>query len=110
MKRKTKLRKTPKTLNNSGRKYKDSLIRMLCKNKKRLIELINAVAHTNYKPTAHVEYFDVENKLIGRYGDIVCSVDGQIFVIIEHMILFPVKYIEKICGRLGRLGANFFVL
>ena len=31
-----------------------------------------------------------------------------VFLAISYLILFPVKYTEKICVRLGRLEANFF--
>ncbi|MCL1998633.1 MAG: hypothetical protein FWG65_07695 [Turicibacter sp.] len=70
---------------NSGRKYKDTVIRMLCQNPQRAIEVCNAVEGTNYPLTAHVEHHNIEDKLLGRYGDIICTIEKRLFLLSEHM-------------------------
>ncbi|MCL2015554.1 MAG: hypothetical protein FWG68_04835 [Defluviitaleaceae bacterium] len=72
-------------LTNSGRKYKDSAVRLLCKHPQRTIEVCNAVEGTNYPLTANVQHFNIEDKLLGRYGDLICTIENQLFVLSEHM-------------------------
>ncbi|MCL2015972.1 MAG: hypothetical protein FWG68_06950 [Defluviitaleaceae bacterium] len=79
------MRRKVKQPANSGRKYKDSLIRMLASESAVAIEICNAISGTNYKSTANIKHFSVEDKLLGRYGDILCAIENKLFFLIEHM-------------------------
>ncbi|MCL2014883.1 MAG: hypothetical protein FWG68_01385, partial [Defluviitaleaceae bacterium] len=74
--------------NFSGRKYKDTVLRNLYLEPRRAIELFNALENKNYKPTARVKYFDIEDRLLGRYGDVFCSIEREWLVLSEHMSTF----------------------
>ncbi|MCL1988798.1 MAG: hypothetical protein FWG64_12650 [Firmicutes bacterium] len=71
--------------NHSGHKYKDTVLRLLYQNPARVIELYNALENKNYKPTAKVTHFDIENKLLGRFGDIFCTIEDELLLLSEHM-------------------------
>ena len=73
------------TKNSTGHKYKDSVLRLIYLEPKRVIELYNALENKNYKPTAKVEYFNIEDKLLGKYGDIFCTIENELFLLSEHM-------------------------
>ncbi|MCL1997602.1 MAG: hypothetical protein FWG65_02425 [Turicibacter sp.] len=79
---------TKRENNSSGRKYKDTVMRLLCLDSRRAIEVCNALSGTNYAPTAYVQHFLVEDKLLGRHGDILCAIENELFFLSEHMSTF----------------------
>ena len=85
-------RKKPSTRTNtstepklkSSTTYKDTLLKVLCKDPKRAIEVINALTGSDYPPTAKVEICDLDNSLMRRYNDVGLHIEGELIILIEH--------------------------
>lgn len=68
-----------------NRKYKDSVFTLLFKDKKKLIELFNAIEGTEYNDDVEIQINTLENVLfMDRKNDISFLVDGRFIVLVEH--------------------------
>ena len=81
---KIRLEKAEEPKQKSNAKFKDTILRALCKKPKRAIELVNAVTGSNYPPTATVKICDLSESLSGLFNDVGLFIDGQLIVLIEH--------------------------
>jgi len=69
----------------ANRTYKASLFADYFEDKGRLIEAYNAIAGTNYPPTAKVEFNTLSNVLVDSFlNDIAFTIEGRYVVLIEH--------------------------
>lgn len=84
----------------SDREYKDSVIRLLFRDKKRAIELCNAVADKNYPMDAKVINCNMDNALLKRYGDVAFAIEGELFLMFEHQST-PSKNMALRCLQYG---------
>jgi len=71
---------TPK----SDIKYRNTLIRTLFQDRKRAIELCNAVTGSNYPEDTNVQICDLDSSLVWRYNDLAFAIDHQLLFMIEH--------------------------
>jgi hypothetical protein len=68
-----------------NRVYKDSVFVALCEDKKRLIEIYNAVSHNNYPLDAALKITTLDNVLfLGRRNDVAFLMEDRLVVLIEH--------------------------
>jgi hypothetical protein len=71
--------------NKANREYKNSVFVALCEDKKRLIEVYNAVSNKNYPPEAALKIVTLENVLfLGRRSDVAFLMEDKLVVLIEH--------------------------
>jgi len=84
----------------SGKKYKDTVIRKLFKEKDRAIELCNAVTNSNYTKDVNVQLCDLDSSLLLRYNDLAFAIDGQLLFMVEHQSgissNLPVRFLSYI--------------
>ena len=67
----------------TNRQYKDTLFRALFKDKKRLIELYNAIAGVNYPDDIDVKLCPV-NPVMAMFNDLAFYVGSKLIVMCEH--------------------------
>ena len=68
-----------------NRQYKDSLFTDYFNDKERIIEAYNAIAGTDFPPTANVEFKTLENILYrSQINDIAFTIEGKFIVLIEY--------------------------
>ena len=68
-----------------NREYKNSLFTSYFSDKRRLIEAYNAIAGTDFPPTAEVEFKTLENVLFqSQINDLAFTIEGKFVVLIEH--------------------------
>jgi predicted transposase/invertase (TIGR01784 family) len=73
------------TDNSANREYKNSVFTKLCEDKKRLIEIYNAVSGKNYPLDTDIEIATLEDVLfLDRRNDVAFVVEGRLIVLIEH--------------------------
>jgi hypothetical protein len=73
------------TDNNANREYKDTVFTRLCEDKKRLIEIYNAVTGKNYPPDTEIEIVTLDDALfLDRRNDVAFVVEGKLVVLMEH--------------------------
>jgi hypothetical protein len=92
----------------ANREYKDSVFVKLCEDKKRLIEIYNALSGKNYPPDTEIEMATLEDALfMDRRNDVAFVVDGQLVVLFEHQSTpcenMPIRlliYIAKVFEKL----------
>jgi hypothetical protein len=73
------------TDNKANREYKDSVFAKLCEDKKRLIEIYNAISGKNYPPDTEIEIVTLDDVLfLDRRNDVAFVVEGKLVVLIEH--------------------------
>jgi predicted transposase/invertase (TIGR01784 family) len=73
------------TENKANREYKNSVFVALCEDKKRLIEIYNAVSNKNYPPDAALKIVTLENVLfLGRRNDVAFLLEDRLIVLLEH--------------------------
>jgi hypothetical protein len=73
------------TENKANREYKDSVFVALCEDKKRLIEIYNAISNKNYPPDAALIIITLEDVLfLGRRNDVAFLLEDRFVVLIEH--------------------------
>jgi hypothetical protein len=71
--------------NKANREYKNSVFVALCEDKKRLIEIYNAVSNKNYPPDAALKIVTQENVLfMGRRSDVAFLLEDRLVVLFEH--------------------------
>jgi len=69
----------------ANREYKDSVFSLYLSDPKRLIDVYNAVAKTNYPPDTPVEINTLTDVLYkNQINDLSFILDGQVVVLIEH--------------------------
>jgi len=68
----------------SKTQYRDNILRKLCQDKSRAIELCNAITGSNYQADAKVKLHELENSLVWRYNDTAIEVEDELLVMIEH--------------------------
>jgi len=68
----------------SKEQYRDHILRKLCQDGSRIIELCNAVTGSNYSADTKVKLHNLENSLVRRYNDIAVAVEDELLVMIEH--------------------------
>ena len=73
---------TPKQ--KSDTKYSDTFIRALFQDKKRAIELCNAVTGSNYAIHTEVMLCNLDHTLLKRYNDLAFAIDDQLLFMVEH--------------------------
>jgi len=72
-------------MSKANREHKASLFTSYFSDKRRLIEAYNAIAGTDYPPTAKVEFKTLENVLHSdRENDIAFLIEDRFIVLIEH--------------------------
>jgi hypothetical protein len=68
-----------------NREYKDSVFVALCEDKKRLVEIYNAVSNKNCPPEASLKIVTLEDVLFfGRRNDVAFLLGDSLVVLIEH--------------------------
>jgi hypothetical protein len=73
------------TENKANREYKDSVFVALCEDKKRLVEIYNAVSNKNYSPDAALKIVTLEDVLfMGRRNDVAFLMENRLVVLMEH--------------------------
>ena len=71
--------------NKANREYKDTVFTRLCEDKKRLIEIYNAVTGKNYLPDTEIEIATLDDALfMDRRNDVAFVVEGRLVVLMEH--------------------------
>ena len=92
----------------ANREYKDSVFSLYLSDPKRLIDVYNAVAKTNYPPDTPVEINTLTDVLYKNHiNDLSFILDGQVVVLIEHqstinenmalrLFLYSARVYEKI--------------
>ena len=69
----------------ANRKYKDSVFTKLCEDKRRLIEIYNALSNKNYPPDAEIEIATLDDALfLGRRNDAAFVIEDKLVVLMEH--------------------------
>jgi hypothetical protein len=69
----------------ANREYKDSVFVALCEDKKRLIEIYNAVSNKNYPQDASVKIVTLKDVLfLGRRNDVSFLMEDKLVVLLEH--------------------------
>ena len=68
----------------SNTQYRDNILRKLCQDESRAIEICNAVTGTNFQTDAKVKLHELENSLVWRYNDTAIAVEDELLVMIEH--------------------------
>ena len=103
------------TDNKANREYKDSVFTKLCEDKKRLIEIYNAVAGKNYPPDTEIEFATLDDVLfLDRRNDIAFVVEDKLVVLFEHQSTpcenMPVRiliYIARVYEKLFNADPKF---
>jgi hypothetical protein len=73
------------TDNKANREYKSSVFAKLCEDKKRLIEIYNAVAGKDYPLDTEIEIATLDDVLfLDRRNDVAFIVEGKLIVLMEH--------------------------
>ena len=67
-----------------SREYKDKLLRAIFKDKRRALELCNAVTNSNYSKDTEVRICDLDSALFRRYNDLAFAIDNQLLLMVEH--------------------------
>jgi len=78
------MHKNLETTQKSTQKYRDSILRDLCKDKERAIGVVNAITGSNYGIDTKITLHDLESSLSKRYNDVAISVENELLVMIEH--------------------------
>jgi len=68
----------------SKSQYRDHILRKLCREESRFIEVCNAVTGSNYSADAKSKLYNLEDSLVSRFNDIAIEVDDELLVMIEH--------------------------
>jgi hypothetical protein len=71
-----------KEYQSTSKQYKDLLFRKLFLDKKRAIELCNAIVGTDYPEDTEVDFWEA-NELVARYNDLAFTIGGHSFVMVE---------------------------
>jgi hypothetical protein len=79
--------------NKANREYKNSVFVTLCEDKKRLVEIYNAVSNKNYPPDTALKIVTLEDVLfLGRRNDVAFFMEDRLVVLIEHQ--------STVCGNM----------
>ena len=66
-----------------GRKYKDTLFRMLFQDSKNFLELYNAVADEHFPEDTVVTMYS-SNEILARFNDVAAGIGDQLIIFYEH--------------------------
>ncbi|MDR3265502.1 MAG: hypothetical protein LBT15_05790 [Synergistaceae bacterium] len=73
------------TANKANKKYKDSVFTKLCEDKRRLIEIYNAVSKKNYPLDTEIEIATLDDVLfLDRRNDVAFAIEDRVVVLMEH--------------------------
>ena len=67
----------------TSKQYKDTLFRALFQDKKRFIELYNAIAHENYPENINIEPCPI-NPIMAMYNDLAFLIGSKLIIMCEH--------------------------
>ncbi|MDR1874100.1 MAG: hypothetical protein LBQ90_03675, partial [Synergistaceae bacterium] len=68
-----------------NREYKNSVFMKLCEDKKRLLEIYNAISNRNYPLDTEIEVVTLDNVLfLGRRNDAAFIIEDRLVVLMEH--------------------------
>jgi predicted transposase/invertase (TIGR01784 family) len=103
------------TDNKANKQYKDSVFTKLCEDKKRLIEIYNAVSGKNYPLDTEIEIVTLDDALfLDRQNDVGFVLEGTLIVLIEHQSTvcenMPIRlliYIARVFEKLFNLDPDF---
>ena len=103
------------TDNRANREYKDSVFTRLCEDKKRLIEIYNAVAGKNYPLDTEIEIATLDDVLfMDRRNDVAFVVEDKLIVLMEHQSTpcenMPIRlliYIARVFEKLFSVDLEF---
>jgi len=68
----------------SSTTYRDTILRKLCQDETRAIELCNAVTGSNYSEDSKVLLCDLDSSLVWRYNDVAIAVEDELLFMVEH--------------------------
>jgi hypothetical protein len=103
------------TDNKANREYKDSVFIKLCEDKKRLIEIYNAVAGKDYPSDTEIEIATLDDVLfLDRRNDVAFVVEDKLVVLVEHQSTpcenMPIRlliYIARVYEKLFNVDQKF---
>jgi hypothetical protein len=103
------------TDNRANREYKDSVFTKLCEDKKRLLEIYNAVAGKNYPLDTKIEIATLDDVLfLDRRNDVAFVVEDKLVVLMEHQSTLcenmPIRlliYIARVYEKLFNVDLKF---
>ena len=101
----------------SNRKYKDGVFIKLFHEKKKIIELYNALEGTQYDENTEVKMQTLEGVLYGRYrNDMAFEIDNKFVVLVEHqsticnnMPLRMLLYLSRIYERIADIKTAYYM-
>jgi hypothetical protein len=68
-----------------NKEYKNSVFTTLCEDKKRLIEIYNAISKKNYPPDTEIEIATLDDVLfMDRRNDVAFVIENRVVVLMEH--------------------------
>jgi len=70
----------------SDTKYRDNILRKLCRDETRAIEVCNAVTGLDYSAKAKVRLYDLDHSLALRYNDVAIAVEDELLFMVEHQL------------------------
>lgn len=87
-------------------KYKDTLFRMLFKEKQKLLELYNAINNTEYKDPNELEVVTLENAVyMSIKNDVSCLLDMRIQLYEQQSTVnpnMPLRDLMYVCDQYGK--------
>jgi hypothetical protein len=106
---------TDNKANKANREYKDSVFSKLCEDKKKLIEIYNAVAGKNYPLDTEITIATLDDVLfLGRRNDVAFVVESKLVVLMEHQSTpcenMPIRlllYIAQVFSKLFNVDLKF---
>lgn len=88
-------------------KYKDTLFRMLFKEKSRLLELYNAINNTNYQAPTELEVVTLENAVyMSMKNDVSCLIDMRIQLYEQQSTVnpnMPLRDLMYVCAQYEKI-------
>ena len=88
-------------------KYKDTLFRMLFKEKSRLLELYNAINNTNYQNPTELEVVTLENAVyMSMKNDVSCLIDMRIQLYEQQSTVnpnMPLRDLMYVCAQYEKI-------
>jgi predicted transposase YdaD len=92
-----------------NKEYKNSVFTTLCKDKKRLIEIYNAISKKNYPPDTEIEIATLDDVLfLNRRNDVAFVIEGRIVVLMEHQSTLCENMPVRLLIYVGRVYEKLF--
>ena len=93
----------------TNRQFKDTLLRALFKDEKRLIELYNAISNKNYPESAKVVHCPT-NPIMAMFNDLAFFIESKLIVVCEHQSTInpnmPIRLLFYIADLLRTYAIN----